>query len=43
MHALCESEVALVSERRVHKLGCIALVLIGVGELSVYHTQQAKT
>ena len=37
-HTLCEGEVTFVSERSVDKLGSIALVLIGVGELSVHHT-----
>ena len=43
VHALRESEVALVGERCVYQLGGVALVLVGVRELSIYHAQQAKT
>ena len=43
MHALSESEVALVGKRCVHQLGSIALVLIGVGKLSIHQAQAAET
>lgn len=39
---LCESEVAFVCERSVHQLGCIALVLVGVGKLGVVHSGMHK-
>lgn len=34
---LCECEVTLVCEGCVYELGCIALVFIGVGKLSIHH------
>ena len=40
---LCEGEVAFVGEGGVDKLGSVALVLIGVGELSIHHTQYAQS
>ena len=40
---LCEGEVTFVGEGGVDKLGSVALVLIGVGEISFYHTQYTES
>ena len=41
-HTLCEGEVTFVCEGSVDKLGSIALVLVGVGELSIHHTEYTQ-
>ena len=42
-HALRQRQVALVSERGVDQLGGVALVLVGVGKLSIHHVDSAQT
>ena len=38
MHALCQSQIAFVRQRRVHQLRCIALVFVRVIKLRVDHS-----
>ena len=42
-HTLGQGEVALVCQRSMYQLGCISLVLIGVGELCIHHLQHTET